>query len=308
MTAPIPLILHCPECRTRHIDENDFATRSHATHACQKCGLVWRPAIEPTVGVQFLPGFKNAAPAPLFVDRSNDRVGWPGFAPEPKRSAHDYRMYLTPPEASVTEKKEPVATFIVFIDFEATGLDPVKATPLELGARMVHFNATLTDTGNPFTEVWPLPHNFATLCDPLVIKMHTLNGLFADCLSHGDAEVGSLFGSWVLKTIRDEMVAPRYGCATSTELFDYIKADEIRVHLGGKNVERYDRVMLKRIAPDIESVFSHRVFDVQLLRLLDRATGQKRFSVDAYESKHRALDDVKDDIRLARTALEWMQK
>lgn len=57
---PIPMVLHCPECRTRHIDEGDFATKVHHTHSCQGCGLTWRPAVVPTVGVQFLPGFKWA--------------------------------------------------------------------------------------------------------------------------------------------------------------------------------------------------------------------------------------------------------
>lgn len=55
----IPMILHCPMCRERHIDEGDFATKLHHTHACQSCGVVWRPAILPTVGVKFLPGFKD---------------------------------------------------------------------------------------------------------------------------------------------------------------------------------------------------------------------------------------------------------
>lgn len=59
MTKPIPMILHCPSCGERHVDEGEWAHRSHHTHACQHCGIVWRPAIEPTVGVQFLPGFKN---------------------------------------------------------------------------------------------------------------------------------------------------------------------------------------------------------------------------------------------------------
>ncbi len=56
---PIPMILHCPDCSARHIDVGEFASKAHHTHACQGCGLVWRPAIVPTVGVQFLPGFKN---------------------------------------------------------------------------------------------------------------------------------------------------------------------------------------------------------------------------------------------------------
>lgn len=57
---PIAMLLWCPGCQMRHIDEGEFATKVHHTHACQGCGLVWRPAIVPTVGVQFLPGFKDA--------------------------------------------------------------------------------------------------------------------------------------------------------------------------------------------------------------------------------------------------------
>jgi hypothetical protein len=58
----IPMLLTCPSCSLRHIDEGEFATKPHHTHACQGCGMVWRPAIEPTVGVRFLPGFKNVDP------------------------------------------------------------------------------------------------------------------------------------------------------------------------------------------------------------------------------------------------------
>lgn len=57
---PIPMRLRCPSCHELHIDEGEFYSRVHATHACQHCGEVWRPAIVPTRGVRFLPGFKNA--------------------------------------------------------------------------------------------------------------------------------------------------------------------------------------------------------------------------------------------------------
>lgn len=57
--VPVPILLHCPECGARHIDEGEFATKVHHTHACQSCGFVWRPAVVPTIGVRFLPGFKN---------------------------------------------------------------------------------------------------------------------------------------------------------------------------------------------------------------------------------------------------------
>lgn len=63
--VPVPMILTCPAhgCGARHVDKGDFATKPHHTHACQHCGHVWRPAIVPTVGVQFLPGFKDEEPA-----------------------------------------------------------------------------------------------------------------------------------------------------------------------------------------------------------------------------------------------------
>lgn len=55
----IPMLLVCPLCCERHVDRGEFAVRPHHTHSCQSCGMVWRPAIENTVGVQFLPGFKD---------------------------------------------------------------------------------------------------------------------------------------------------------------------------------------------------------------------------------------------------------
>ncbi len=61
-SAPVALILSCPVCHARHYDEGEFATRHHHTHACQSCGVCWRPAIVATVGVRFLPGFKNGTP------------------------------------------------------------------------------------------------------------------------------------------------------------------------------------------------------------------------------------------------------
>lgn len=57
--APIPMLIWCPECGKRHIDRGKWAEKPHHTHACQHCGNVWRPAIQCTVGVRFLPGFED---------------------------------------------------------------------------------------------------------------------------------------------------------------------------------------------------------------------------------------------------------
>lgn len=58
---PVPMLLTCPSCGKRHVDAGEFATKAHHTHACQHCGMVWRPALVATVGVQFLPGFRDEA-------------------------------------------------------------------------------------------------------------------------------------------------------------------------------------------------------------------------------------------------------
>jgi len=57
----VPMILFCPNGH-RHIDEQEFAEKPHHTHACQECGIVWRPTKINTHGVRFLPGYKNELP------------------------------------------------------------------------------------------------------------------------------------------------------------------------------------------------------------------------------------------------------
>lgn len=60
MSDPIPMRLVCEGCGKLHLDEGEFLTKPHHTHSCQHCGLSWRPAVVHTVGVRFLPGFKNS--------------------------------------------------------------------------------------------------------------------------------------------------------------------------------------------------------------------------------------------------------
>lgn len=68
----LPMILFCPGpvpdghggirvCGSRHVDKGVFAGKPHHTHSCQTCGFTWRPAVGFTVGVEFLPGFKDEA-------------------------------------------------------------------------------------------------------------------------------------------------------------------------------------------------------------------------------------------------------
>lgn len=49
----IPMVLHCPVCRTQHIDEPapGWTNPPHRSHKCGSCGCIWRPCDLPTVGV-----------------------------------------------------------------------------------------------------------------------------------------------------------------------------------------------------------------------------------------------------------------
>lgn len=54
---PVPMVLHCPRCHVQHIDAPDERTPDwqnppHRSHLCHGCGLIWRPADVPTIGVE----------------------------------------------------------------------------------------------------------------------------------------------------------------------------------------------------------------------------------------------------------------
>ncbi len=72
MSEPIPMRLPCEGCRELHIDEGEFATKVHHTYSCQHCGLTWRPTAIATVGVRFLPGFRNEGFCPFSVPFGNN--------------------------------------------------------------------------------------------------------------------------------------------------------------------------------------------------------------------------------------------
>lgn len=51
--APIPMVLHCPQCHAQHVDAPapGWDNPPHRSHLCHACGCVWRPADVYTTGV-----------------------------------------------------------------------------------------------------------------------------------------------------------------------------------------------------------------------------------------------------------------
>lgn len=53
---PTPMVLHCPQCKLKHVDEGIWATLPHRWHLCEACKHEWKPSAGYTVGVEEVPG------------------------------------------------------------------------------------------------------------------------------------------------------------------------------------------------------------------------------------------------------------
>ena len=143
MADPIPIRLLCPSCGWLHIDEGEFATKPHHTHACQHCGHVWRPAVVPTVGVQFLPGFRNEQ-AHLRAEKT------PAVEPTPPRPTP---VTCNRCGAPASEHNKPGGDLVGCPDFQHFA-DPTPPEPAPVGmllfcphCGMQHIDAPEPDTG-----------------------------------------------------------------------------------------------------------------------------------------------------------------
>ena len=90
---PLPMVLHCPACGTQHIDKPEpdkgWANPPHKSHLCRACGVIWRPADVPTVGVEAASTRGKVDTWPKATPRvptvaSYDDSGVPGYRPPGK--------------------------------------------------------------------------------------------------------------------------------------------------------------------------------------------------------------------------------
>lgn len=95
----IPMLLYCPECGQRHVDAGEYATKVHHTHSCQGCGMTWRPAVVATVGVRFLPGFRDEPEEAPLDDALFDPASGKLDPVGPVRTVHVVKSAPTPFQA-----------------------------------------------------------------------------------------------------------------------------------------------------------------------------------------------------------------
>jgi len=143
----IPMILTCPSCGERHIDEQDFVEVPHHTHACQGCGMVWRPAKVNTHGVRFLPGYANTDKLPSGVAEAlGPEVG---LLPCPFCGRPAERV-------EYTDYSESVATMrrVGFRCSNHSDVIGIEGPVADEAATLLEWNTRTRPIGNDITDEW----------------------------------------------------------------------------------------------------------------------------------------------------------
>lgn len=174
---------------------------------------------------------------------------------------------------------------IVFLDTETTGLDLEECHILEIAAVMTDLSGK-KEFGSVNRVIRPqegaLDHPSFTARD-----LHEGTGLLDEI---------SLDSSVCIEQAASEIV-------------NMVRENDAggNIHLSGSGVSEYDRIIIRRIAPELESVFHYRSVDISMIRkillLMDKDIGYG--DRDPFlPPGHRAMADV----RQAMAQWEWFRE
>ena len=172
---------------------------------------------------------------------------------------------------------------ILWLDLETTGVEP-SATILEVGIAATGPGPRYEILDN-FLEIIRPTENDAAFenMNSYVTEMHTKSGLLQDIMFKGSspADVESRLKLWIDRVLG---------------------ISEIPVTLAGSGIH-FDRQFIRRDWPWFDTVLTYWNLDVGVLRRFLRTVGISAH-IDRDLTPHRALDDVYQHIREARTLME----
>lgn len=175
---------------------------------------------------------------------------------------------------------------IVWLDLETTGLNPEQDKILEVAVKVCTLEEPFPDS----TVKPPVSYQAAIAfdrtidtvkIDPYVDKMHTENGLFAECARStiGVSNVEHILLSMIdVNTDRENMTT-----------------------LAGSSVH-FDLAFLRVHMPALAKHLSHRLYDVSAVKLFCRSIGMPKLP---RQEAHRAMADVNESIDHAMKCAEW---
>ena len=177
---------------------------------------------------------------------------------------------------------------LLWVDVETTGLDPHADQLLEVAAVATTLDEKFDTLGEPFSRVVGLPRTLTFhRVAPEVIEMHAASRLWREALAS--------------KLSADQAAQAMYHWARSLELWN-----GPTVYFAGRSVHFDRRWIEAHLYEGLRFLnISHRHFDLTAIKAF-ATVAELSFSVP--EEKHRALDDVLDDIELARSLVGMIRR
>ncbi|MCW5582426.1 MAG: oligoribonuclease [Gammaproteobacteria bacterium] len=161
---------------------------------------------------------------------------------------------------------------LIWIDLEMTGLNPEKDKILEIAT-------VVTDS------------NLNVLAEGPVFALHQSNELLEQM---DDWNTKQHNGSGLVTRVKESVITEKMAeTATSEFLKGYVP--EGKSPMCGNSIWQ-DRRFLTRYMPELEKYFHYRMIDVSTLKELSLRWAPKIYSGFQKESRHLALDDIRDSI------------
>lgn len=169
---------------------------------------------------------------------------------------------------------KPEKFHMLWIDLETTGSELDGNDIIEIGALITDYDLNILASYNSVIQP-AVPVNWDKI-SPVVVKMHTDNGLRAELeawkgtsISNAEREILSLLG--------------------------ILGINKHEIALAGSGVGHFDRKFIARDMPTLNSYLKYYVIDVGVMRRIINIVGQPQLlykTVGQDDKAHRAFDDI----------------
>lgn len=176
---------------------------------------------------------------------------------------------------------------LIWLDVETTGLNAKYDSLLEVAVATADFEKPfeISDVRSWVLRYDWLPDRAGRLIHPIVVEMHTKNGLWDACR---DPQALSLFDVE----------------AALLDMFPCVEDKAEGYILAGSSVH-FDMSFLREDMPFFAGRFSHRLYDVTAIKLFCRSLGMPKLPKS---EAHRAAADIRESVEHARLCTDWLKQ